>query len=224
MSSLIGQRQTFSETHFMAELPHDDLGSLDRSFQRGDKIEVFYRMAFPEDGGRERIELVGDRWMLCATPQMGTNRPRLGWTQRWLPAIVKELLPNSEGKVESVRFQWEVQQWYDWATGDHISVTKDPHALTSEIGIQEVRVRSVQWNLPNKKPWTSNHLYPTNSEAGIGGCEVAVSFIVFFGTKKGARLFLFLVFQRIISGHFCGVGCFLHLEVSMGCCKDSYHV
>ena len=183
----------------MAELPQDDLKTSLGSFQRGDKIEVFYRMAFPEDGGRERIELVGDRWMLCATPQMGTNRPRLGWTQRWLPAVVKEVLPNSEGKVESVRFQWEVQQWYDWATGDHISVTKDPHALTSEIGIQEVRVRSAQWNLPSKKPWTSNHLYPTNSEAGIGGCEVAVSFIVFSGTKKkGARLFIFLKSSRRI--------------------------
>ena len=43
----------------MAELSQDDdIGSLDRSFQRGDKIEVLYRMAFPEDGGRERIELV----------------------------------------------------------------------------------------------------------------------------------------------------------------------
>ena len=150
-------------------------------FQSGDEIEVFYQMPFPEDHGHERIDVVGDRWILSATPAMGCNRPRIGWTQRWLPAVVE---PN--GNPDAVRYQWQLQHWYDWATGEHISVTKDPRAMTAESGTQQARKRTADaWKVPSKVPWTSNHLYPRCTEAGVGGCEVAVSFIVFqWGAAK----------------------------------------
>ena len=164
--------------------PSEDAMTCD--LQKGDEIEVFYQMPFPEDHGNERIDVVGDRWILSVTPSLGSNRPRIGWTQRWLPAVAKELQYGGRGDVESVRYQWQLQHWYDWATGEHISVTKDPHALMAESGIQHVRKRTKDaWKVPSRMPWTSNHLYPKCTEAGVGGCEVAVSFIVFqWGAAK----------------------------------------
>lgn len=169
-----------------SSIPGDDaMTIMTRDFQKGDEIEVFYQMPFAEDHGNERIDVVGDRWILSVTPSLGSNRPRLGWTQRWLPAVAKELQYGGSS-VESVRYQWQLQHWYDWATGEHISVTKDPHALMAESGIQHVRKRTKDaWKVPSRVPWTSNHLYPKCTEAGVGGCEVAVSFIVFqWGAAK----------------------------------------
>lgn len=169
-----------------SSIPGDDaMTIMTCDFQKGDEIEVFYQMPFAQDHGNERIDVVGDRWILSVTPSLGSNRPRLGWTQRWLPAVAKELQYGGSS-VESVRYQWQLQHWYDWATGEHISVTKDPHALMAESGIQHVRKRTKDaWKVPSRVPWTSNHLYPKCTEAGVGGCEVAVSFIVFqWGAAK----------------------------------------
>ena len=160
-----------------------DGSSQKASLRRGDEIEVFYQMPFPEDHGNERVDVVGDRWILSAHASLGTNRPRVGWTQRWLPAVVTDVMGRE--KIEAVGFQWEPMQWYDWATGEHISITKDPKALASEISIQSVRARTAHaWNIP-KKPLWNTVLYPRSSEAIMGGCDVEVSFIVFqWGAAK----------------------------------------
>ena len=88
---------------------------------------------------------------------------------------------------QEVRCRWELRQWYDWATGDHIEVTTDPHALVHEVGARMVRRRSADaWNIPKTCNWNSNVLYPRcGTEMAVGGCEVAVSFIVFqWGAAK----------------------------------------
>ena len=153
-------------------------------FRQGDEIEVFYQMPFPEDHGNERVELVGDRWILSASPSLGANRPRIGWTQRWLPAIVTDVVTGAtiagDKKVEAIKFRWEQLQWYDWATGDHISITKDPNALVSEVSLQSVRARTANaWNVHANMPSTFSGVYRRRSEATVGGCEVSVSFIIF---------------------------------------------
>eukprot|EP00438_Fugacium_kawagutii_P023028 Skav229905 [mRNA] locus=scaffold2151:503752:505093:- [translate_table: standard] len=176
---------TLAAQTWAASLTADMATSCD--LQVGDDIEVFYRMPFAEDHGNERIDVVGDRWILSASPLLGSNRPRIGWTQRWLPAVVKELLLGPSDVVQSVRYQWRLQHWYDWATGEHISVSKDPHALVAESETLHVRPRTVHaWRIPSKTPWTTNQLLPIQgTESGVGGCEVAISFIVFqWGAAK----------------------------------------
>ncbi|CAE7277208.1 RPS9B [Symbiodinium natans] len=141
-------------------------------------------MPAPEDLGRERVDLIGDRWILCA-PVLGNNRPRIGWTQRWLPAVVVEVTDESED--QDVRCRWELRQWYDWATGDQIEVTTDPLSLVHEAEARTVRRRTPHaWNIPKTSDWSSNVLYPRcGTEMAVGGCEVAVSFIVFqWGAAK----------------------------------------
>ncbi|CAE7778333.1 RPS9B [Symbiodinium sp. CCMP2456] len=156
-------------------------------FRKGDLVEAFYQMPAPEDLGRERVDMIGDRWILCSAPILGNNRPRIGWTQRWLPAVVVEATEASEADEQEVRCRWELRQWYDWATGDHIEVTTDPHALVHEVGAHMVRRRSADaWKIPKTCNWNSNVLYPRcGTEMAVGGCEVAVSFIVFqWGAAK----------------------------------------
>lgn len=149
-------------------------------YRCGDPVEVFYKMPFPEDHGRERVDILGDRWIQCATASLGSTRPRIGWTQRWLPAVVMEVLDGGE----AVRVQWELRQWYDWATGEHIEISRDPHALEQEVDVHKVRKRTAAWRIPENRAWTST-LYPTRSEMAVGGCEVTVSFIVFqWGAAK----------------------------------------
>eukprot|EP00931_Biecheleriopsis_adriatica_P070492 TRINITY_DN44257_c0_g1_i1.p1 TRINITY_DN44257_c0_g1~~TRINITY_DN44257_c0_g1_i1.p1 ORF type:complete len:245 (+),score=45.13 TRINITY_DN44257_c0_g1_i1:131-865(+) len=153
------------------------------SLQPGDAIEVFYRMPCSEDNGHERLEIAGDRWMLCPTSVQGCNRPRIGWTERWLPATLVEAPVASFSPLQeaSARFRWELRLWYDWASGDHIDVTTDPKALIDVAKASRVRARSLaSWSIPCAPSWCSSPNLPrSGSELAAGGVQVSVSFIVF---------------------------------------------
>ncbi|CAE8611006.1 unnamed protein product [Polarella glacialis] len=153
----------------------------------GDAIEVFYRMPHGLDNGEERIDIIGDRWLLCPTSVQGTNRPRIGWTDRWLPATVVESPMHGICEDPSARFRWELRHWYDWASGDHIESTTDPDALINAAPVSYIRPRSPGvWSIPRTPSWASNSVLPRcGTEIGAGGVEVAVSFIVFrWGAAK----------------------------------------
>jgi len=151
--------------------------------RKGDLIEVFTRMPFGLDNGQERLELLGERWLHCPVPKLGTNRPRTGWTERWLPATVIDGPAPNSGANGQVKFNWDVLLWFDWASGEQVD-TADPMALSDQVPLAQVRPRSMHWNLPPRIgpkaqcPRGGNELH-------IGGVPVSVSFIVFrWGAAK----------------------------------------
>lgn len=156
------------------------------SFQPGELVEVFSRMPFGHDNGLERLDSSGDRWLLCPTAKLGTNRPRIGWTERWLPATVIEApTPGATGSQATVRFHWDVRLWFDWASGERIGSVNDASAFLDQAPVGRVRPRSANaWNLPSQSSTVSPPL-PCGSEMNVGGRSVAVSFIVFrWGAAK----------------------------------------
>lgn len=150
-------------------------------FKVGDKVEVFYRMPFNQDNGQEPLDQVGNRWLLCPTCVMGTNRPRIGWTERWIPCtVVEEPKPAAEaGRGHTMRIRWDVYLWFDWASGEKID-TRDSNNMLDDVNVTRVRHRSPSWMMPP----TPGSL-PCGSEIQIGGVPVKVSFIVFrWGAAK----------------------------------------
>lgn len=148
--------------------------------KRGDPIEIFNRMPFGLDNGQERLDIVGDRWVHCPLPKLGTNRPRTGWTERWLPGTVIEGPDPKSGSDGRVRFSWDIILWFDWASGEQVD-SSDPHALTDQAPLSRVRPRSVPWNLEA----SHRQLPRAGNELNIGGAPVSVSFIVFrWGAAK----------------------------------------
>jgi len=151
-------------------------------YRPGDVIEVFCRMPYGQDNGHERLDTPGDRWLLAPSPIQGTLRPRVGWTERWLPATVVDCQGGGAHGQANVRFRWDVRLWYDWASGERIDVS-DPSSLIDVAQWSHVRPRSRHWNLqtlPNGVPAPHG-----GTELAIGGVPVKVSFIVFrWGAAK----------------------------------------
>eukprot|EP00747_Dinoflagellata_sp_TGD_P029641 gnl/TRDRNA2_/TRDRNA2_134040_c0_seq1.p1 gnl/TRDRNA2_/TRDRNA2_134040_c0~~gnl/TRDRNA2_/TRDRNA2_134040_c0_seq1.p1 ORF type:complete len:560 (+),score=63.33 gnl/TRDRNA2_/TRDRNA2_134040_c0_seq1:91-1770(+) len=149
-------------------------------YRPGDLIEVFSRMPYGLDNGHERLDSVGERWILAPTTVCGTNRPRIGWTERWLPAtVVEDLVPSGATNGNSmVRFRWDVKLWFDWASGERLDAS-DPNMLLDVAQVSRVRPRSNCWALPPLTSGPGAAIPPGGTELQVGGCPVTVSFIVF---------------------------------------------
>jgi len=149
----------------------------------GEAVEVFCRMPYGQDNGHERLDMPGERWLLCPTPVLGGNRPRIGWSERWLPATVVEGPAMGGSASATVRFRWDVRLWFDWASGERID-TADPSALLDSVQLSRVRPRTGQWQVPPAEG-SRPHARLGGTELHVGGAEVAVSFIVFrWGAAK----------------------------------------
>lgn len=161
----------------------------------GDEVEVFYRMPYGEDNNRrERFDDRGNRWVLCPSPLLGSNRPRIGWTERWLPGTVidqpKEDNPAKIGLScavgqsydnRRIHFRWDVRMWFDWASGEQIQFHV-PAMMTDKAPLDRVRDRSKNWQVQAARSRSST---PCGSELQIGSVPVEVSFIVFrWGAAK----------------------------------------
>jgi len=146
-------------------------------YSPGDKIEVFSRTPYGLDNGHERLDLLGERWILSPTVSCGKTRPRIGWTERWLPGTV---VPGPPGvRQAQVSFRWDVRLWFDWASGEHID-TSDPASLLDVASASRIRPRTTHWSLRDTPASATS-----GSELGIGGVPVSVSFIVFrWGAAK----------------------------------------
>jgi len=152
------------------------------AFQPGDLIEVFCRMPYGHDNGHERLDVMGERWLLCPTPMLGTNRPRCGWSERWLPATVIEGPVPGSGAQGAVRFRWDVRLWFDWASGEHLD-SSDPGMLFDVAQVNRVRPRSRYWMVQQSAMRMPHPVGGT--ELHVGGSPVSVSFIVFrWGAAK----------------------------------------
>lgn len=153
-----------------------------QAFRPGDPVEVFCRMPYGLDNGHERLDVPGERWLLCPTPTLGTNRPRIGWSERWLPATVVEGPAAGNGGQGTVRFRWDVRLWFDWASGERIDTT-DPVALLDAVQVNRVRQRRGHWQSLASPNGGVTPLGGT--ELHTGGAQVAVSFVVFrWGAAK----------------------------------------
>lgn len=133
------------------------------SFKPGELVEVFHRTPYGIDNGHEALDEVGGRWLHCPSPKLGANRPRTGWSERWLPAVVEQAVPGAQ-----VRIRWDVRLWYDWASGERMDTTF-PGALSEVVHPGRVRPRGLHWSLSGHSP----------TELQIGGAPVSVSFVVF---------------------------------------------
>lgn len=150
------------------------------ALQPGEQIEVFYRMPYGLDNGMERLDGPHSRWLLALSPVQGTLRPRMGWTERWLPATVLSVDLGADGQ-SLVRFRWDVRLWYDWASGE-AGDNGDPTTLIDIAPGSSVRPRSPHWTLAPRRsvPLPASVVgLPACSEAVSGGVPVKVSFIVF---------------------------------------------
>jgi len=139
-------------------------------------------MPYGMDNGHERLDAPGERWLLCPAPVLGSNRPRIGWSERWLPATVVEGPAMGGGASATVRFRWDVRLWFDWASGERIDAG-DPSTLLDTVQMNRVRPRQGQWQAvaADSKPQPRYG----GTELHVGGAEVAVSFVVFrWGAAK----------------------------------------